>query len=92
MLAGPTATNSSREAIDRRPRSRLLIMAWVPTESSPSLLRPGWALFWARRWRWLALTHLGLAVVLIMYFLMVLANTAGFSYSFWNEPARKRCG
>ena len=30
---------------------------------------------------------LGLAVVLIMYFLMVLANTAGFSYSCWNEPA-----
>jgi phosphoglycerol transferase MdoB-like AlkP superfamily enzyme len=30
---------------------------------------------------------LGLAVVLIMYFLMVLANTAGFSYRFWNEPA-----
>lgn len=62
-------------------------MAWVSPESSPSLLRPGWALLSARRWQWLALTHLGLAVVLIMYFLMVLANTAGFSYSFWNEPA-----
>lgn len=41
----------------------------------------------ARRWQWLALTHLGLAVVIVMYFLTVLANTAGFSYSFWNEPA-----
>ena len=62
-------------------------MAGVPPESSPGLLRLGWALLSARRWQWLALTHLGLTVVLIMYFLMVLANSAGFSYSFWNEPA-----
>lgn len=62
-------------------------MATASPESSPGLLGPGWALLSARRWQWLALTHLGLAVVLVMYFLMVLANTAGFSYSFWNEPA-----
>ncbi len=49
-------------------------------------LRQGWALFSTRRRGWLALTHLALGVVLVLYFLMVLANSAGFAYSFWNEP------
>ena len=62
-------------------------MAWPgPPESSPSPLRTGWSLLWEHRWRWLALTHIGLVVVLAMYFMMVFANTAEFAYSFWNEP------
>lgn len=52
----------------------------------PRALGRGWSLLWRRRWRWLGLTHVGLAATLVLYFLMVLFNSAGFSYSFWNEP------
>jgi hypothetical protein len=61
-------------------------MASPSSDARPGLLRRGCGLLTKRRWQWLALTHIGLAVVLVMYFLMVLANTAGFASSFWNEP------
>jgi Na+-transporting methylmalonyl-CoA/oxaloacetate decarboxylase gamma subunit len=64
----------------------LLPTATRHTDAPWPTLRQGWALFSTRRRGWLALTHLALGVVLVLYFLMVLANSAGFANSFWNEP------
>lgn len=61
-------------------------MVGPEAQRSSGALGQSWSLLWRRRWQWLALTHIGLAAALVLYFLMVLFNSAGFSYSFWNEP------